>query len=174
MINDIFNEQLVKKEKTSSDILKSVAIWAAALVMAAALVIFVPMVGPLIALLVIWGALVLNGRLKQEFEYSFTNGDLDIDVIYNQSKRKHLLTIDSKKILAMEKVKNKDQSVKGADKVMDCSSGLVSDNLYVLTYDVDHKKTRILIEPNDQILKGIYSFAPRSVTGRYGVSKTEE
>lgn len=172
MINDIFNEQLVKREKTSADTLKMGAIWAGTLVLVSIFLIFIPMVGPVLAMLLVWGAVIVSGRLKKEFEYSFTNGELDIDVIYNKAKRKHLITIDSKRILAFDQVKNIDQATKGFDKVMDCSSGLMSDHLYAITYDLDHKKTRILIEPNEQILKGIHNFAPRSVTGYYGATKT--
>lgn len=174
MINDIFNEQLIKKERTGTDVMKSVAIWSAAGVIAVALILFLPMVGPMIALLALWGAYILNGRLKQEFEYSFTNGEMDIDVIYNQSKRKRLLTIDCKKILAMEKVKSKEHVAKDIAKVLDYSSGVMNENLYALTYQIDGQKTRIYIEPNEQILKGIHSFAPRSVTGQYGVSRVSE
>ena len=173
MINDVFNEQLIKKQKTSADTLKMAAIWGGAVIISAALSILVPYIGVMLAILVIWGAIVLSGRLKQEFEYSFTNGDLDIDVIYNRSRRKRIVTIDTKKLLGMEKVQNKEQAAKGYDKVLDLSSGIQSDELYGLVYDIDHKKTRIFIEPNESILKGIQTFAPRSVTGRYGAVKKD-
>lgn len=173
MINDVFNEQLVKKQRTPADTLKLVAIWSGAVLLSAALSVFVPYIGVMLAVLVIWGAIFLSGRLNQEFEYSFTNGDLDIDVIYNRSRRKRIVTIDTKKLLAMEKVQNKEQAAKGYDKVLDLSSGTESDALYGLVYDLDHKKTRIFIEPNESILKGIFAFAPRSVTGRYGAVKND-
>ena len=174
MINDIFNEQLVKRERTSVDVMMSVGLWTAAVVISIGLILFLPMVGPIIAVILVWAAYILNSRLKKEFEYSFTNGEMDIDVIYNQSKRKRLITIDSKKILAMEKAKSKDHVAKDIAKVLDYSSGTMNDNLYALTYNVEGQKTRIYIEPNESILKGIYSFAPRSATGQYGVSRTDK
>ena len=173
MMNDVFNEQFIKKQKTSADTLKMAAIWGGAVLISAALSILVPYIGVMLAVLVIWGAAVLSGRLKQEFEYSFTNGDLDIDVIYNRSRRKRIVTIDTKKLLGMEKVQNKEQAAKGYDKVLDLSSGIPSDELYGLVYDINHKKTRIFIEPNESILKGIQAFAPRSVTGYYGAVKKD-
>ena len=173
MINDVFNEQLIKKQKTSADTLKMAAIWFGAVLLSAALSIFIPYIGIMLAVLVIWGAIFLTSRLKQEFEYSFTNGDLDIDVIYNRSRRKRIVTIDTKKLLGMEKVQNKEQAAKGYDKVLDLSSGALSDDLYGLVYEIDHKKTRIFIEPNESILKAIQTFAPRSVTGRYGAVRSE-
>lgn len=173
MINDVFNEQLIKKQKTSADTLKMAAIWGGAILLSAALSIFIPYIGIMLAVLVIWGAIFLTGRLKQEFEYSFTNGDLDIDVIYNRSRRKRIVTIDTKKLLGMEKVQNKEQAAKGYDKVLDLSSGALSDDLYGLVYEIDYKKTRIFIEPNESILKAIQTFAPRSVTGRYGAVRSE-
>ena len=173
MINDVFNEQLIKKQRTPADVLKMAAIWGGTVIVSAALSILVPYIGVMLAVLVIWGAVILSGRLKQEFEYSFTNGDLDIDVIYNRSRRKRVVMIDTKKLLAMEKVLSKEQAAKGYAKVLDLSSGAASEGLYGLVYEIDHKKTRIFIEPNESILKGIYAFAPRSVTGRYGAVRNE-
>lgn len=171
MINDVYNEQMVKKEKTNADTLIAVALWTGAVVLSLIAIIFIPMVGPLLAVFVLWGAHYLSSKLKKEYEYTFTNGDLDIDVIYNKSKRKHLITIDCKKILGFDHIKNKAQGVAGIDKVMDCTSGKEVDNIYGITYDIEHKKTRILIEPNEAILKGIKTYTPRSVTGYYNVAK---
>ena len=63
MINDVFNEQLIKKQKTSADTLKMAAIWGGAVIVSAALSILVPYIGVMLAVLVIWGAVVLSGRL---------------------------------------------------------------------------------------------------------------
>lgn len=171
MGNDIFNEQIVKKERTAADTVKSLAILSISIFVSILLTVFIPYIGIMLAVLVIWLGLTLVGRLKKEFEYAFTNGDLDIDVIFNKAKRKRIISIDSKRILGFQNIKSLHQLPKEAQKVVDCSSGLESANLYALTYDVDHKKTIFLIEPNEQILKGIYAYAPKSVTGFYGVSK---
>lgn len=171
MGNDIFNEQIVKKEKTGSDTIKMLGIMSISVFVSILLTVFIPYIGIMLAVLVMWLGLALVGRLKKEFEYAFTNGDLDIDVIYNKAKRKRIISIDSKRILGFQNIKSLSQLPKDVAKVVDCSSGLESSNLYALTYDVDHKKTVFLIEPNEQILKGIHAFAPKSVTGFYGISK---
>lgn len=171
MINDIFNEQLVKKQRTGSDLAKATGIWGGAVLLSLLLIWFIPYIGFMLAVLVFWGAFTLAGRTNKEYEYIFTNGDLDIDVIFNQAKRKRLVSIDSKRILAFEKVQNKEQIRQKYQAVMDCSSGTISDSLYALVYDINHKKTAVLIEPNEAILKGIRTYAPKTVTGYYGSNK---
>lgn len=171
MGNDVFNEQLVKKEKTVADLMQFSLIWAVTAVLSIVVNLFIPYVGMMIAVLIIWAGLHFSGKVNKEFEYIFTNGDLDIDIIYNKAKRKRAITLDTTKILEMKKVADKERSKEGFDKILDYSSGKPSDNLYALIYHVDYKKARIFIEPNDAIRKAIYQYAPRTATGYYGIEK---
>ena len=86
-MSDLYTEVLVKKQQTGKDkAIKGVLIFFTVLFAAAGI-----MMNPLILLL----ALVLGivdyifiPKLSVEFEYLYVNGELDIDRIYSQSRRK--------------------------------------------------------------------------------------
>ena len=86
-MSDLYTEVLVKKQQTGKDkVIKGVLIFFTVLFAAAGI-----MMNPLILLL----ALVLGivdyifiPKLSVEFEYLYVNGELDIDRIYSQSRRK--------------------------------------------------------------------------------------
>ena len=87
VMSDLYTEVLVKKQQTGKDkAIKGVLIFFTVLFAAAGI-----MMNPLILLL----ALVLGivdyifiPKLSVEFEYLYVNGELDIDRIYSQSRRK--------------------------------------------------------------------------------------
>ena len=93
----VFKEFIVKKKNTVADIIMTVMLYVAAcfigLVM---LVTLMPynMIG--IALLILLGALygaqILSGMFKKEFEYIITNDIVDVDLIMNKSRRKRLIS----------------------------------------------------------------------------------
>ncbi|MBE6875754.1 MAG: hypothetical protein E7496_03370 [Ruminococcus sp.] len=96
---DKFAEQLVKKQDSTKDTMKracvivlTITVTVVALVMVAmgfALAIVLPVCA-------IWGAWYFLKMLNVEYEYSCTNGVLDIDKIFGQSKRKQLLSVEVK------------------------------------------------------------------------------
>ena len=48
--------------------------------------------------------LLTKGRLRVEYEYSFTNGDLDVDRVVNNNQRKRLLSLNVRKVEKMGRV----------------------------------------------------------------------
>ena len=75
--------------QTSSDrALKYGSVAAVLLLILGGLFVFGPLIYPGIILAVIWYFLILP-RFDREYEYSYVNGEFDIDVIYSKSKRKH-------------------------------------------------------------------------------------
>lgn len=91
-MSDIFSEHLVKrKSKSSEQMLKYGLIILTILLALGGFFIF----GPLLYLgliLAVVGHFFIYPRFNVEYEYSYVNGEFDIDVIYSQSKRKHLET----------------------------------------------------------------------------------
>ena len=77
---DTFVEQIIKKKKTPTDILIMVATALAALLVSAAIIKYVSILLPM-TVLIIWGAYWLITSRNREFEYSITNGEMDIDCI---------------------------------------------------------------------------------------------
>ncbi len=93
---DQFAEQLVKKHHSSKDDLKRAVIITAAIVISLFSVLLVCMGFPLALVLpvcVIWAAYYLVKMQNVEYEYSCTNGELDIDKILGQNRRKSMLSV---------------------------------------------------------------------------------
>ncbi len=94
---DHFAEQLVKKYHSSKDDLNRALIIAAAVVITVVSILLVLAGFPLALVLpvcAIWAAIYLMKMQRVEYEYSCTNGELDIDKILGQTKRKPLLSVN--------------------------------------------------------------------------------
>lgn len=105
-----------------------------------------------------------NSNSQVEYEYTYCDKELDIDAIYNQTKRKHVTTLELSKMEALVRVEGsrmneysrrqcitKDYSTKNKN---------TKDNVYALFYDGSIK---VLIEPNERLLNAIAYVAPRKV-----------
>jgi membrane-bound ClpP family serine protease len=154
---------MVKKAATAKDKLLKVLI-----IVGVVLIFFIsnmaiPMFGMFISLAVGFGAYIILGRLKKEFEYSFTNGELDIDVIYNKSSRKRLFNGNVKdfEIMAHVEDKSHENTFSTANERLDFSTGTVSDNSYVFLTNYKGKRTAVVIEPNDEMLASISKILTR-------------
>ena len=99
--DDIFVEEMVVRKKTPLNLLLIAGMIAAGL----ALIIFVWLAVPFIStvLILIVGFAVYLGIKFQyvEYEYSFTNGDLDVDKIMAKRKRQRKLEISHRQIKVM-------------------------------------------------------------------------
>jgi hypothetical protein len=167
--NDVFKEQLVKRENNGKDMMKKagIIVGAIVLILIASMVPFITGMGLLLPLVVVigWLAVFLIRRLNIEYEYIFTNGELDVDRIFNKSKRKRAISVDVRSFHVFVNVKHPDykQETSNVEKTLDFSSGLENDNLYAGILDHDGKRTKLLMEPNDTLIDGIKMYIPRKV-----------
>ena len=93
---DTFVEQLVVKPMTPADQAKKFGLIAATGILCLGLAYLSVMVMPLILLVVCavaYGGYFLVTGMNVEYEYSVTNGELDVDKIIAKRKRKHMLTV---------------------------------------------------------------------------------
>ncbi len=97
-MSDIFVEQIISRHKNNEEQLKSVIGYIITLVVCAVILIFLPNFITWVPIFAILGfAISFHFAPKSiEYEYIFTNTDLDIDIIYNRSKRKRAFTTDLK------------------------------------------------------------------------------
>jgi len=156
-MGDIFKEQLVKRKTTAKDTaIKVCLVIIVALV--AFLGLFVLRAGPFSVLVVFalgFGARFLMGYLNVEYEYIFTNGELDIDIIYDRARRKRIFTaqVKSFEIMAHIDDKNHEHSFNAAQETRDYSSGVPGSDTYVFITIHEGKKIKVIIEPNEKMLK---------------------
>lgn len=103
-------------------------------------------------------------RVDREYEYTLTDREMDIDVVYSKQSRKHITTIDLTKLEIMAKVgSHRLDGFAGRElKTSDYSSREDSHagNMFAMIYDGSRK---IIIEPDERLYKAIYNVSPSKV-----------
>lgn len=162
-MGDIFKEQMIKKLPSTKDMVLKALIIAATVILVLAGFLFIPSIAPLLAAGVIFLAYYGIGMQNIEYEYIYTNGELDIDCIYAKSRRKRMFSADVKEFDIMTHVEDKEhiRDFDSAEVVKDYSSGKVTENTYAFLYTYKGKRTKFIIEPNDTILKAFGMAIPR-------------
>ena len=164
-----FKEFMVKKQKTGKDVLLGVLCYILATVVSLALFVILaktPFGG--ISLLLIVGAFyaahMYASRLNKEFEYICTDDTVDIDMIFNKSRRKRLIsfTLGQTEVIASVKDERYNSQSKGSfDKVIDATSG-ANENVY---FAIVEKNGRNLVkfEPSASVLEHLSQYARSKV-----------
>ena len=160
-MSDFYTEQLVKKRKGAKDMALRILLVILS-VLSVAVVFFVPL-AIILPVAVIAITVVMFCRLDVEYEYLFVNGDLDIDKIMHKAKRKRIFSaaINDVELLAPANAAELRQYQRA--KTYDYSSGVASDRLYALLVKEKGELIKILFEPNQTIVDGIFMMAPRKV-----------
>ena len=162
-MSSIFKEQIVKRRPTFKDKLMSVGLIGGALFIGFLGLFNAGFLGPIIFAAVAFGAWFLMSFLKREYEYAFTDGELDIDVIYNRSRRKRLFTARVNDIEIMAHVEDQTHmgAFQGAQDIRDYSSGVVGNDTYAFLLNHNGKRTKVIIEPNAVMLKAMATVLTR-------------
>lgn len=154
-MGDYFIEQLVKRNTTIGNTLAKVAL---ILVTVLSLV-----VGIWLTIILVIVDMFLFKRMDVEYEYSFYNGDLDIDkVIAKESRKKQFSTnIKDMDLLAPSGA----QELLGYQrlKVIDYSTRTAGNRTYEMVTSKDGEKVRVVFEPNEEMLNAMRDLAPRKV-----------
>jgi hypothetical protein len=163
---DIFNEKIVKKRYDMQDLLIVVG-----LIVAAFLLIFLKvflnlgMLTPLLVIGIGYGLFYLISARHVEYEYSVTNGDLDVDKIIAKRKRIRLLSIEGKDLEILAKLKSEKYTgeYKSIQKKIEAVSHMESEDVYFLVAPYKGERTILFFEPNERMLQDFRKKAPRNV-----------
>ena len=165
---DNFAEQLVKRSETSADktkrlILIIVGVFFTVVIAGLAVLqltkpIFA-MLGLILAAAAGYGAYFAVQGSYVEYEYTFTNGELDVDKIVAKKKRTAMVSTDIKKFTAFGKYTD------GMDESEDMTVVIASDNIASHEYyaDFQHEEyglTRLVFAPDERILDNIKKSLP--------------
>lgn len=168
---DVYKEQLIRVKPDSQDKMKKVMIVVGMFclcIMAIYFSIFIVPYIPLGCLLIIgivWGGLTLLKNLDYEYEYIFTNGDLDVDKIIAKAKRKRLCTV---KVSTFTNFCVYDEGVEPKTDVE--ASIVVTDGtdstIYLAEFShPDLGLCALYFSPNEEMLECIKGFLPRALRG---------
>ena len=152
---DIFCEYLVKKKSLKDAFIRAGIVLAC---IALCVLIFVVLAFvlpqffaalPILWAATIYGSVLLFRDFSIEYEYIFTNGVLDIDIIKGRTKRQSLASIPCRKIESMERLPENFTSER---KVVDAIYDYNRSGKYVLTYSVNDELCDVLFQPPEKIL----------------------
>lgn len=175
---DIFCEQIVKKKKSTTEILAVLAIWVGGWILCAALVLagltvmsgrfFMPSL--LLCAGVVYGVMKLTARFNLEYEYSVTNGVLDVDKIINRSDRKRMI---SAQINQFDRFDVWDAQKAAHDQthydltVTAVADPQGTDPIYVaVTRHPVKGRVRIIFQPGEKVLTTVQQALPRELRAR--------
>ncbi len=167
---DQFAEQLVKKNTTSTDDIKK-AILIAGIVILTLLSLYVTFfIAPIAVVLpvgIVYLGIYLYRLQKVEYEYSCTNGTLDIDKIMGQVKRVEMLSIDVSAFTAYGAEDTCEKSDAEMTTFSACGTSMMGDdsaqNYYAEFDHPDHGKCCLYFTPDDRLREALEPFLPRSL-----------
>ena len=168
---DQFAEMLVKKLPNSKDDIKRALIITGAVVItlgSLALAFFGYPLALVLPVCVIWAAVYLLRMTHVEYEYSVTNGTLDIDKILGQNKRRSMLSIDVSSFTAYGKVNDVVESDAEMTTFLAAGASLMGENddaeEYYAEFDhPEHGKCCLYFTPDSHFREALEPFLNRSL-----------
>ena len=158
---DTFVEQIVAKKKGAKEYAIIFGSITAALII---ITIFLPYLfafSPLSLLIIagigygIWWFLT---SLNIEYEYSVTNGEIDIDQIIARRKRKRIVSVAGSKIEVLEPYNAPDYAVRQFDRRVIAAPSLAENDLWCFTYrSKKNGHTLVVFQPEKRVLEALKS-----------------
>lgn len=166
-MSDLYTEVIVKRKKKAADTVKKGLLIAGTVISAVAF--FVTPLGLIAMILLIAFAIAdyfLLPTFDVEYEYTYVNGELDIDKIMSKQKRKRVYTMDMKALELMAPSNshvldyhNQNKNLK----VYDFSSGEEGAKTYTMIVKGEKGTEKVIFEPDEVILNDMKRIAPREV-----------
>ncbi len=169
---DSFMEHMIKQRRKGADILKSILLIIAAIILSLLITpIFIVFpeaisIWPLTIAAIFYGAYRLICRFSIEYEYVLTNGELDIDKIIHRKRRKRLITIHSKSFIEFGKVdsaKASSTDKKELTKIIDASANSPVHPDYYAVFFKNGQKMKLIFNPTQKMIDEFKVYAPRVI-----------
>jgi hypothetical protein len=113
-----------------------------------------------------YGAWYLLTSMNIEFEYSLTNGEIDIDKIVAQRKRKRLITVVCKQVESMGKYKAAaHEHTNYKTRIFACEDARDEENTWFVVYNsVNFGKTLVVFNPPEKMRAAMKPFIPKTIS----------
>ena len=165
---DNFTEQLVKKQETSADRTRRIMLVITGIFVTILLVLlsFIQLDHPILAFLGMvlaaasgYGTYFMVQSTYVEYEYTFTNGELEIAKIIAKKKRVELINTEVRSFTAFGKYDDGMEETEDMTVVM-TSDNIVSHEYYADFQHEDYGLTRLVFVPNEKMLEYIGRYLP--------------
>lgn len=160
-MSDFYTEQLVKKKKTGSSFLVR-ALMIVLTIASFYVMLFIPFGIILPVGLIVADFFLFRGQ-NLEFEYLYVNGELDIDKIIGQAKRKRVFSASISDLEMLAPADSDEINRIQVSKTLDFSTFIPEHKKYALVVLQNGAKVKVIFEPNETILEGYKMLAPRKV-----------
>lgn len=162
---DVFIEKIVQKRKDAKDYLIITGVIIATIVLVLLALNYIPGMGFIFMIGLGYIAYLIITSRNIEFEYAVTNGDLDIDKIIAQRKRKRVFSANCKNFEIVAKVKSShfSEHYKSFKNQINCAGSLNNDNVYFIVLNYNNEQTVVYFEPSEKMLNNFKTFIPRKV-----------
>ena len=159
---DTFVEQIVKKKKDGKELFIMVSVWLLFVIVLVAGFLFLGSFGLILGAAAGYGAWWLSTGQNKEFEYSITNGSIDVDEIIAQRKRKRIVSVNGEKIESAGVYNAAEQENRPFDRRVMAAPSLNEEGLWYFTY---HSKknghTIVVFQPDDRVLGAFKGSLPK-------------
>lgn len=168
-MNDVFVEQIVERRQDFKSSAKKLGIVFAALLVSAVFLVIglLRFIFPAVFALSMYLAFRYVKDQNIEYEYSFTNGELDVDKITGRRKRKSELSVKVRKFDIMAPMVEKYRSEYETQiiiRTVDASTSPKSESRWFARFRDDAGVTTLLIfEPNERLIEAIRKYIPSKI-----------
>ena len=163
--HDVFVEQLVRRERPGGEALFRLGVLVAGVILVGAAFLIAKSFFPVcFAVIVILEFFAFVYTVK-EFEYSFVNGDVDIDMIQGKRKRKTVFSASCKDVQVMAPCEGV-VGVLSAEytRTLDASvSAKAADRWYLITERQDGTRELLIFSPNARMLDAFKGYLGRKM-----------
>lgn len=156
-MENVYFDEIHKQKTKGMTLARNVLIIVGAFLLSYIFLLLMSFLGSLTLLLIVGafvGAYYIVKLTSKEFEYIYTNGEIDVDMISGKTRRKRMVTIKPENVFAFEKFTDSSyQRLATPDVVKehDFSSGVPHDT-YIVVANVNSTKSLILISPSQRFL----------------------
>lgn len=104
-------------------------------------------------------------NLMIEYEYAFTNGEVDVDKIIDMRKRKRLITFKVKEIEILAPKDNEEVSaaLNNGEQRLKAYNKEQGERTYIAVINSGGKKINLYFQPDEKFLELCYKYNPRAV-----------
>ena len=166
---DIYKEQLVVKKANSKDWMKRILVLVAAALLILGGVALLPISGELWFFPILIAGIVIYALFKYyplffiEYEYIFTNGEIDIDKIMGKQTRKRLATVDVETFEEFGRYNPAEfEGREFSTRLFACSSPTDPNTYYAVMNHPKFQNLLVVFNPNEIIVESIKEYLPRT------------
>ncbi|WP_302630091.1 DUF6106 family protein [uncultured Eubacterium sp.] len=162
-MDEVFVEQIVKRRISISGILLRMLFIFLTLAGLMSMMIL-GMLGFTIAILLGYATYLVWAYTSVEYEYSFLNGELSVDKIIGQRKRKSIANYDIKEAeIVAPLVSDAVVRASGNAIIKDYSTRINNNDVYAMIINNSNGKFKVVFEPNEKVLEAMYHVRPAIV-----------